>query len=426
MPTDKPDFINTLINRTFVSYQQYRMLPLFIARRHLFSRKSRSVINLIAGVSVVAVAVPVMALVVILSFHNGLGDFIGKMYSEFDSELRVTPRQGQLFDAEELRGKIAALPEVAAVSATAEQNVLITYSGRQWIAAMRGVDSAYRNVVPIERRLVQGKYRLRHGDLNEAVIGQGVAYALGVQTALPEPLQIYAIRPGNDRSATSFLPFSFYRTARIRPGGIYALDEQTDSRYILVPLEFARRMMGAGDKVSSLEIRLQEGLSPEAGKRTVTAVAGPEFDVKTRFEQKETVYRMVAQEKWIIYLLLMFVVLIAALSLVGSVVMLAADKERDREMLVAMGGTPQLLRRIFTWEGALITVCGVAAGLLLGVGFALLQQQAGIIKMTGNAFLMDAYPVRIELPDLIVVAGGVLLLGTAVSALTAVGLIKRK
>lgn len=403
------------------------MLPLFIARRHLLSRKSHSVINLIAGVSVVAVAVPVMALVVILSFHNGLGDFIGKMYSEFDSELRVTPSEGVSFNGDSLRMRISALPGVAAVSATAEQNVLLTYSGRQWIAAMRGVDSTYADVVPIERRMVQGKYRLQHGDLDEAVIGQGVAYALGVQTALPEPLQVYAIRPGGgSATTTTFLPLSLYRTAPIPPTGIYALDEQTDSRYIFVPIRFAQRLTGAGTKISSLEIRLKEGVSPEAGKKAVTAVVGTGFEVKTRFEQKETVYRMVTQEKWIIYLLLMFVVLIAALSLVGSVVMLAADKERDREMLLAMGGTPRLLRRIFTWEGILITVCGVAAGLVLGVGFAVLQQQAGIIKMAGDAFLMDAYPVRIEAFDLLVVTGGVLLLSTAVSALTAAGLIKRK
>ncbi len=400
------------------------MLPFFIARRHLSSRKSHSVINLIAGVSVVAVAVPVMALVVILSFHNGLGDFIGKMYSEFDSQLRVTPREGQLFESRRMQESIAALPEVEAVSATAEQNVLVAYSGRQWIASMRGVDSAYTHVVPIERRMVQGKYRLRYGDPDEAVIGQGVAYALGVQTALPEPLQLYAIRPGS--GTPSFLPAGLYHTARVRPAGIYALDEQTDSRYIFVPLEFAQRLVGAGGKVSSLEIRLKDGVPEEAGKRAVSAVAGAGFDVKTRFEQKETVYRMVAQEKWIIYLLLMFVVLIAALSLVGSVVMLAADKERDRGMLLAMGGTPQLLRRIFTWEGALITVGGVTIGLLLGTGFAVLQQQAGIIKMAGDAFLMEAYPVRIEPFDLLAVVGGVLLLGTAVSALTAAGLIKKK
>ena len=400
------------------------MLPLFIARRHLLSRKSHSVINLIAGVSVVAVAVPVMALVAILSFHNGLGDFIGKMYSEFDSELRVTPSEGVFFEGDALRERIVALPEVEAVSATAEQNVLLTYSGRQWIAAMRGVDSVYADVVPIGKRMVQGKYRLQHGDLDEAVVGQGVAYALGVQTALLEPLQVYAIRPGSGNP--SFLPTGLYNTAPVQPAGIYALDEQTDSRYIFVPLGFAQRLTGTGDKISSFEIRLKEGISPEAGKKAVAAVVGTGFEVKTRFEQKETVYRMVAQEKWIIYLLLMFVVLIAALSLVGSVVMLAADKERDREMLLAMGGTPQLLRRIFTWEGVLITVCGVVAGMVLGIGFAVLQQRAGIIKMAGDAFLMDAYPVRIEAFDLLAVAGGVLLLGTAVSALTASGLIRRK
>lgn len=410
-------------NRIFASRPSF-MLPLFIARRHLFSRKSHSVINLIAGVSVVAVAVPVMAMVVILSFHNGLGDFIGRMYSEFDAELRVTPREGQLFRGDSLRERIAALPAVEAVSATAEQNVLVTYGGRQWIATMRGVDSAYRAVVPIERRLVQGKYRLQHGDLDEAVIGQGVAYALGVQTALPEPLRIYAIRPGS--GAPSFLPTGLYNTAAVRPAGIYALDEQTDSRYIFVPLRFAQRLTGAGNKISSLEIRLKDGVSPKAGKKAVAALAGTAFDVKTRFEQKETVYRMVAQEKWVIYLLLMFVVLIAALSLVGSVVMLAADKERDRGMLLAMGGTPRLLRRIFTWEGTLIAAGGVAAGVALGVGFALLQQYAGIIKMAGDAFLMEAYPVRVEPLDLLAVAGGVLLLGTAVSALTAAGLIKRE
>lgn len=402
------------------------MLSLFIARRHLASRKSHSVINLIAVVSAVAVAVPVMALVVILSFHNGLGDFIGKMYSEFDSELRVTPRQGQLFTpAPELVGQLEGLPEVEAVSATLEQNVLVTYSDRQWLVAMRGVDSMYRRVVPIEGRVVQGEYRLKLGEMDEAVIGQGVAYALGVNTALLEPLQLYAIR-AEGGGGPSFLPVSLYRSERISPVGIYALDEQTDSRYIFVPLDFARRLLGVEEGISSLEIRLREGISPEAGKGAVVAVTGPSLEVKTRFEQKETVYRMVEQEKWVIYLLLMFVVLIAALSLVGSVVMLATDKERDREMLLAMGGTPGLLRRVFVWEGVLITATGVAAGLLLGVGFALVQQYTGIIKLTGDAFLMEAYPVRIAWLDLMAVAGGVLLLGSVVCGLTVAGLIKRK
>ena len=205
------------------------------------------------------------------------------------------------------------------------------------------------------------------------------------------------------------------------------MDEQTDSRYLFVPIALARRLTGIGEgRGTSLEIRLAEGISPERGQRAVAAVAGDDFDVKTRFQQKETVYRMVTQEKWIIYLLLMFVVLIAALSLVGTVVMLAADKERDREMLLAMGGTPGLLRRVFTWEGAWITAVGVELGLALGVGFALAQQRWGLIRMAGEAFLMEAYPVRIEAADLAAVGFGVLLLGTAIGAATAAGVIGRK
>lgn len=399
------------------------MLSLFIARRHLFSRKAHSVINLIAAVSVVAIAVPVTALVVILSFHNGLSRFIGQMYSEFDAEVRVTPHEGQFFEGDTLRQQLEALPEVAAVSATVEQNVLLTYSDRQWLATLRGVDTHYDSVVPIGQRIIQGKYRLQNGDLNEAVIGKGIAYALGVQTALLEPLHIYAIRPG--RGYTSFLPGSLYNTALVRPSGIYALDEQTDARYLFVPITLAQELIGTGQRISSLEVRMTPGISPERGKELIQRITGTGFDVQTRFKQKETVYRMVTQEKWIIYLLMMFVVVIAALSLVGSVVMLSADKEKDREMLLAMGATPRLLRNVFTWEGILITATGVIIGIGLGIGFALFQQQFGIIKMVGDAFLMDAYPVRIDAVDVVAIAAGVGLLGTAVSTLTAIGLVGR-
>lgn len=397
-------------------------LSLYIARRHLLSRKSRSVVNLIARVSVAAIAVPVMALTAILSFHNGLGDFIGRMYSEFDPELRITPREGRFFDPVRLRRQIEMLPEVEAVGATLEQHVLLVYGERQWIATLCGVDSDYRHVVPVDRLIVQGKYSLQPG---EAVLGQGAAYALGVQTARIEPLRIYAIRPGSGN--TSFLPAALYHTVEVRPVGIYALDEQTDSRCVFVPLALAQQLAGAGERISALSVRFRAGVSPEAGRAAVAALAGSDrFDLKTRFEQKETLYRMVEQEKWVIYLLLMFVVLVAALSLVGSVVMLAADKERDREILVAMGGTPRLLRRIFAWEGLAITGAGVVIGLLLGVGFAGLQQQFGLIRMTGEAFLMEAYPVRVAWTDLAAVAGGVLLLGGAISAATAAGLMKRR
>lgn len=407
------------------------MLSFFIAKRHLLSKKAHSVINMIAGVSMVAIAVPVMALVVILSFHNGLSDFIDLLYSEFDSEVRITPKEGMYFEPDEaLIARIGGLPEVRAVSRTVEQNVLLTYADRQWIAVMRGVDSLYGEVIDIANRTIHGVYAVKHGSLERAVIGQGVAYGLGVNTlgtgsGVAEPLHVYAIRPGG--SSVSFLPLSLYTTEKIIPGGIFALDEPTDSRYIFVPLEFAQRLLNTGEKISSLEVKLQDGVSPEQGKKSIEELSETDhFDVKTRFEQKETVYRMVKQEKWVIYLLLMFVVLIAALSLIGSVVILATDKEKDRDMLIAMGGTPKLLRRIFTWEGVLITGIGVCAGLVLGVLFALMQQAWGIVPVMGENPLMETYPARIRGTDLLFVALGVMLLGTFASFLTARGVIRRK
>lgn len=402
------------------------MVSFFIARRHLFSRKSRSVINIIAAVSVIAMAVPVMALVVILSSHNGLSDFIERMYSDFDSELRVTPNRSQLFDFPadgEGMARLRGLPQVEAISRTVEQNVLLTYADRQWIAVMRGVDSLYRQVVPIEGRIVQGSYQLQLGDMDRVVVGQGVAYALGISTMLREGIEVYAIKPGGDR--ISFLPTSLYTAERIIPSGIYALDEATDSRYIFVPLEFAQRLLGSRGGISSLEIRLKAGVSFEAGQKAVREVMGTGFDVRTRFEQKETVYRIVQQEKWIIYLLLMFVIAIAALSLVGSVVMLITDKEKDRDMLLAMGGTTRLVRRIFTWEGVLITAGGVLLGLVLGLIVAWVQHRFGIVEMAGAAFLMEAYPIRISAADLLLIGGGVLVLGTLVSRLTSISVIKQ-
>lgn len=401
------------------------MLPLFIARRHLVSRKSHSVINLISAVSIVAIAIPVAAMVIILSFHNGLSDFIEKLYSEFDSELRVTAREGQTFTpAPDLMRRIGALEQTEAVSATLEQQVLLTYSDRQWIAIMRGVDENYGDVVPLANRMVQGRYQLRHGDLDRAVVGQGAAYSLGISPSLLEPLRVYAIRPGSGN--TSFLPTSLYNSSRIHVSGIYALDEQTDSRYVFVPLDFARELLQSGERISSLEIRLKEGADIAAGQQAVQQIAGDHLRVQTRYQQKETIYKMVSQEKWIIYLLLLFVILIAALSLVGSVVMLATDKKQDLATLRSVGASRGLLRKIFTTEGMLITLTGIASGLLLGVGFSLLQQHYGLIGLSGEAFLMQSYPVRVQLSDLMLTATGVLLAGGLISYLTTCGLIKKQ
>lgn len=402
------------------------MLSFFIARSHLLSRKSHTVVNIISAVSVLAVAVPVMAMVVILSFHNGLSSFIEQMYSKFDSELRIAAIDSRDFDATpQLMQDISAVDGVGLTSLALEQNVLLTYNDRQWIATLRGVDSMYRHVVPIEEQIVQGQYLLDRGDLPQGIIGQGIAYSLGVNPVLLDPITIYAIRPGNG-GRTSFLPMGLYTTANIQPGAIYALDQQTDSRYMLASIAFTRSLLESSpNRVSSIEIRLAPRADVSKVKAGLALSLGSGFKIETRLEQKGTIYRMVEQEKWVIYLLLLFVVIIAALSLVGSVVMLITDKSRDRQILEAMGADRRLLRRIFTTEGVLITILGVAIGLLLGVAIALGQQQSGLIKMAGEAFLMEAYPVKILLSDIAVIALGVTAIGTLISYATTSSMIRR-
>lgn len=401
-------------------------MPVYrIASRHLLSRKSHTVVNLISIVSIVAMAVPVMAMVVILSLHNGLSGFIEGMYSNFDSQIRLTPTTGQNFgDYESLSERLRdQVPQITAVSATLEQNVLLTYGERQTIATIRGVDSLYTSVVPIAERVTQGEFNLADTENPEAILGQGIAYTLGVNTILIDPLTIYSIRTGS--RSPSFIPLGIYRSADIRPTAIYTLDQQTDSRYLFAPLGFVQSLLESPGRVSSLEIALSPDADPTQIKEQIARAAGPQFTVQTRLEQRGTIYRMITQEKWIIYLLLLFVVLIAALSLVGSVVMLITDKAASRGILEAMGASAGLLQRVFTIQGVMITTAAVTIGTAAGIGLALIQQYSGVIKMAGGAFLTESYPVQILPTDIAIIALGVTAVGCAISYLTTISLVRK-
>jgi len=400
------------------------MLSLRIANRYLFSRKSHSIINIISAVSAVAIAVPVMAMVVILSFHNGLSDYIQGLYQDFDPPIRITSSTGRNFTPDSLpTDKIRALTEVESLSVMIEENVLLRHDGSEHLATLRGVDSNYKDVVPVENRLVHGKYTIHFPGNEDILIGQGVAYSLGATVSLYSPIEIYAMRadPG-----TTVFPTRIYRSQRAQPSGIYALDEPNDSRYIFSGIEFARRLLGKSDAISSVEIRLRPDVNADYARQKIQDIAGDSFKVKTRFQQKETVYKVVNQEKWIIYLLLMMVMLIASLSLAGTVVMLITEKRNETDTLMTMGATTPFIRRIFRRQGIIITVAGTAPGIILGVLFALAQQQWGIIKMGGTSFIMQAYPSKVDPADILIIIISVLLLGTVISAVTARSVIKNR
>ncbi|MBQ4279076.1 MAG: ABC transporter permease [Rikenellaceae bacterium] len=400
-----------------------KRLALFFARRYLFSRKSHSVINIISGVSAVAIAVPVAAMVILLSVFNGFSGIVRDMYRGFDPDLVVLPAGGKVFGDSLVRARVGAVPGVAVTSGVLEDNALIEYRGRQFIATVRGVDSAYSRIVPFDGLITDGEAGLWFGDMPQAVVGQGVAYALGVRTALYDPLRVYAPRRGR---ISSLLPVEGYRRRDIGVGGVFALEAETDGKYVMVPLDFARGLFGYGGQLSGLYVGLAPGANARAVREAVAAAAGPEFRVLTREEQKASLYRIMVYEKWGIFFIILLVLVVASFSVVGSLAMLIIDKRKDIATIITLGGDVRFVQRIFVTEGMLIASLGAAAGLVLGLAFCWAQQAFGFIALQGQTFLLDAYPVEVRAGDVAGVIVSFAVVDYLIARLTVVRMIPRR
>lgn len=398
-------------------------LSFVFARRYLLSRKSLSVINIISRVSIFAVGIPVAAMVILLSVFNGFEEMVRGMYGSFDPDLTVLPAQGKMFERADLPpDKLGGIDGLAAFSYLLEEPVLLEYRGRQAIATLRGVDSGYKEVVPMEELIVSGEYELRHGDMEQLVVGQGIAYDLGIRTTFYQPVTVYYPRRG---SFSSLLPLDAASRERAFPGGVFALDAQTDGQYVFATLAFMERLLDCPGSVSRIDIRLNEGVSPEKVRAELVRTAGDRFRILTRNEQHAALYRMMNYEKWAIFFITLLVLVISSFSIVGSLLMLILDKQGDIRTLLTMGADVRFVRGIFVREGMLITVAGTAGGLLLGLAFCLVQQQFGLIKIGAETFLMDSYPVRIEWTDLAGIVVTVIAVNYAIVQTTVAGMLPR-
>ena len=399
-------------------------LPLFFARRYLFSRKSHSVINIISGVSAFSVAVPVVAMVVLLSVFNGFEGLIKTMYRSFDPDLAIMPARGQVFATDSVpRDELLRIDGVREVSYSLDGNALLEYRGHQFFGMIRGVDSLYAEVVPVDSMTVEGQYRLRFGDMPEAFVGQGVASALGVRTGLSSPITVYVPRRGR---VSPLLPYSFYRQQPVFPSGVFALEAEIDGEYVFVPLDFAQRLFDYSGRASAAAVRLAEGASAARVKEAVAERLGDDFRVLTRYEQKESFYRIMTYEKWGIYFIILLVLLVASFSLIGSLAMLIIDKRKDMRTLMTLGADVPLLRKIFVSEGMMVYLLGAAGGLVLGLALALGQQHFGWLKLSGQTFLLDAYPVEVHAADLVWITLTFVVMSYLISSLTVRTMIPRR
>lgn len=378
------------------------MLSRFIARRYLFSPHSRSVVNLISGLSVAAVAVPVAAMVILLSVFNGFETLVKSMYSAFDADLTLTPRRGQTFAQSEIdTAALRRIPGVASFSWTLEQSALLEHGGRQATATVRGVDDSYGEVFDLGDAVTTGEWRVRLGDLERLVIGQSMAWMLGIRTLADADVTLYAVRRG---SFSTLLPMDNYTRCTEPVGGVYVLDLDTERTYVLTSLRLAQSLFESEGRASGLVFRLTPDADVERTREAVSEAAGDSFRVRTRDELRASFYRIMTYEKWGIFFIALLVLVIASFSVVGALSMLIVEKRRDIATLRALGADTLLLRRIFRTEGLLICGLGAVIGLLLGVALSLVQQYFGVIEIPAETFLTKSYPVELRLSDLFAVA----------------------
>lgn len=377
------------------------MLPQLFARRYLFSAESRSVVNLIAGLSVVAVAMPVAAMIILLSVFNGFEGLVRSTWSAFDAQLTVVPREGSTFAVDRIdTAALTRIPEVERCSFILEQSALLQHKGRQAIATVRGVDDAYDAVLGWSDAVVAGDGAVRIGDLERMVVGQAMAVQLGIRSLADAHVDAYAVRRG---AVPSLLPSANYTRRTVLAGGVFALDGETEQRYVLVSLRLARDLFNYPDRASALLLRLAEGSDPDRIKKAVAQVAGDGFDVRTRYELRASFYRIMTYEKWGIFFISLLVLVIASFSVIGALTMLIVEKRNDIETLRALGADNRLVRSIFRTEGLLICALGAGIGVAIGVAATLAQQYFGWIELPADSFLTKSYPVEFRLGDLVVV-----------------------
>ena len=390
---------------------------LFIARRYLFSRKSHHAINIISGISVAGVAIATMAMVCTLSVFNGFRDLVAGLFTAFDPQLRVTLTEGSsVSQDDEALQRLRKHPDVKVYTPVMEGQALVVQDRRQQVVTVMGVADNFTEQASINNILYgDGSFCLHADVLEYGVLGLRLAARLGLPANFPDPLQVYAPKRGERVNMANPLS-SFNHDELQSPGVVFNVQQSRyDDNYIITSLGFAQRLFDQRGRITSVELRLSDGVSLSSAKRELRQLLGARFQVQDRFEQQADVFRIMRIEKLISFVFLTFILLIACFNIIGSLSMLMIDKRQDVRTLRSLGATDGQVCDIFMLEGRMISLAGAAVGLLLGLALCWLQQEFGLISMGSSAgsFIVEAYPVSVHVGDLVIVFLTVLVVGWA-------------
>ncbi len=395
-------------------------LPFKIARRYLFAKKSTNAINIISGISVFGITVGAAALIIILSVFNGFGELLGSLFDRFNPDVRITASEGKVFTptATQLT-QLRALESVEYCSETLEENAMFEYGKNTDFGIIKGVDEWFDEVTALDTMVRLGRYSLQENGRDYAVLGLGMQQKLDVNMSdLINPISVYMPK----RKVKNSLMEQPFKKRIINFGGSFLVQQSDfDEQYVIVPMDFARELLSYTDEVSALEVKLRPEANAPAAIAEIRGIMGDGFDIKDRYQQNAAFFKIMNIEKWIAYVILSFTLVLVAFNMVGSLWMLVIDKKQDIAILKSMGATAKMIRNIFLSEGLLLSLLGVGIGFAIAILACLAQQYFGFITLQGgDAFLIEAYPVKMHLWDFIVVFITVVAIGTLAALLPAV------
>lgn len=386
-------------------------LSLKIARRYLFAKKSTNAINIITGIAVFGIAVGSAALVLVLSVFNGFEDLISGMYSNFNPDVKVLPAKGKTFAVDSvLLSDLYEIDGIAFISQTLEETAFFDYKESQDFGTVKGVDAFYKNVTGLDSTVREGQYKLEEGDKAYAVLGLGMRNKLRVNVDdLFSPMIVYM--PKSRQVSLFEDPF---RRLPVYPAGTFVNQQEFNNKYVITSIDFARRLLGAPDEVSALDIKLREGVNQSRVIGAIRERLGEDFIVKNRYQQEEAFLKIMQMEKWLSFAIVSLMMLLVAFNMVGALWMIVLEKQKDIAILKSMGALDNMIRNIFLNEGVLLCLFGLVLGFTLAGLIYGAQKAFGLVSVPGN-FIVEAYPISMRLIDYVVVTATVVAIGLLAS-----------
>ncbi len=381
--------------------------PFRIARRYLFSNKTTNAINIITGISVFGLSIGTAAIILVLSVFNGFEDLISDLFSDFNPDVKILPVQGKVFSPEiDMIKKLNALPDVIAVSKTIEEIGIFGYKRSQDYGTLKGVDQYYQTVTELDSTIREGGYQLQNQKKEFAILGIGMRNKLSVNIDdVFSPITVYMPKKGKSK----LLEKSF-NTGFVYPKATFVIQQEFDNKYIISSLEFAQKVIGSKGEISALEVRLKENHNHEKVMASIQEIVGDQLIAKDRYQQEASFLKLMNIEKWMGFAILCLIIILVAFNMIGTLWMIVLDKRKDIAILKSMGVNNKDIKNIFLGVGILLTLLGVAIGILLALILYFIQINYGIVPIP-EGFVIASYPISLRFSDIVLISLTVMTIG---------------